>query len=64
VTPNRRPYRTRDGYLSALIYNDKQWAAFVAAVRPSWAGEHLATLEQRIRQIDAARWTSSSATRT
>jgi crotonobetainyl-CoA:carnitine CoA-transferase CaiB-like acyl-CoA transferase len=53
VTPNRRPYRTRDGYLSALVYNDKQWAAFVAAVRPPWAGEHLATLEQRISQIDA-----------
>src|ERR1700693_6457265 len=33
VTPNRRPYRTRDGYLSALVYNDKQWSAFVAAVR-------------------------------
>jgi crotonobetainyl-CoA:carnitine CoA-transferase CaiB-like acyl-CoA transferase len=53
VAPNRRPYRTRDGYISALIYNDKQWALFVEAVRPSWASDELATLEQRARQIDA-----------
>jgi crotonobetainyl-CoA:carnitine CoA-transferase CaiB-like acyl-CoA transferase len=52
VAPNRRPYRTRDGYISALVYNDKQWAAFVAAVRPPWAGEHFATLAQRAPQID------------
>ena len=51
VTPDRRPYRTKDGYISALVYNDKQWAAFVDAVRPAWAGEHLATLEQRARRI-------------
>lgn len=53
VAPNRRPYRTRDGYISALIYNDKQWASFVAAVQPPWANDELATLEQRARQIDA-----------
>jgi crotonobetainyl-CoA:carnitine CoA-transferase CaiB-like acyl-CoA transferase len=66
VTPNRRPYRTRDGYLSALVYNDKQWSAFVAAVRPPWAGEHLATLEQRIPQLDAvyARLAETFAERT
>jgi crotonobetainyl-CoA:carnitine CoA-transferase CaiB-like acyl-CoA transferase len=53
VAPNRRPYRTSDGYVSALMYNDKQWASFVQAVRPSWASDELATLEQRARQIDA-----------
>jgi crotonobetainyl-CoA:carnitine CoA-transferase CaiB-like acyl-CoA transferase len=53
VAPNRRPYRTRDGYISALIYNDKQWSLFVDAVRPPWAGEHLATVAQRAREIDA-----------
>jgi crotonobetainyl-CoA:carnitine CoA-transferase CaiB-like acyl-CoA transferase len=53
LAPNRRPYRTKDGYLSALVYNDKQWAAFVEAVRPEWAGAHLATLEQRAKRIDA-----------
>ena len=53
VAPNRRPYRTSDGYISALIYNDKQWALFVDAVRPPWASDELATVEQRARQIDA-----------
>ncbi|MCW2651101.1 MAG: hypothetical protein JWR32_2077 [Mycobacterium sp.] len=52
VAPNRRPYRTRDGYIAALIYNDKHWNAFVDAVRPPWAGDLYATLERRARQID------------
>ncbi|MGW0021952.1 CaiB/BaiF CoA transferase family protein [Rhodococcus sp. NPDC003382] len=52
VAPNRRPYRTKDGRISALVYNDKQWTAFVEAVKPTWAGPHYATLEQRARDID------------
>lgn len=52
VAPNRRPYRTRDGHISVLIYNDKQWSAFMGAVRPAWASEAFATLEQRARQIN------------
>ena len=52
VAPNRRPYRTRDGQIAALIYNDKQWSAFIEAVQPPWAGEQYATLPQRARQID------------
>ena len=35
VAPNRRPYRTSDGYIAALIYNDKHWNAFIDAVRPA-----------------------------
>jgi len=53
VEPNRRPYRTSDGYLSALVYNDKQWTAFIEAVRPPWAGDpRFATLEQRACHIE------------
>ncbi|WP_280271256.1 CaiB/BaiF CoA transferase family protein [Nocardia wallacei] len=52
VTPNRKPYRTADGYLAALVYNDKQWTAFVEAVHPPWAGPEWATLEQRAARID------------
>ena len=32
TTPNRRPYRTRDGYIGVLIYNDRQWEAFFRAI--------------------------------
>ena len=28
LTPHRNPYKTRDGYVCLLIYNDKQWRAF------------------------------------
>jgi crotonobetainyl-CoA:carnitine CoA-transferase CaiB-like acyl-CoA transferase len=53
VAPNRRPYKTKDSYIAALVYNDKQWAAFVGAVRPTWASDPgFATLELRARQID------------
>ena len=52
VAPNRRPYRTSDGYIAALIYNDKHWSAFIEAVRPRWASDLYATLERRARQID------------
>ncbi|MCB1689781.1 MAG: CoA transferase, partial [Halioglobus sp.] len=53
VSPNRRPYRTKDGQISALIYNDKQWSTFVKAVQPVWAMDpKYATLEQRARQVD------------
>jgi len=52
VAPNRRPYRTSDGYIAALIYNDKHWNAFMKAVQPPWANELYSTLEQRAREID------------
>src|SRR3954470_16716588 len=28
LSPDRRPYRTSDGYICALVYSDKQWTAF------------------------------------
>ena len=28
---DRRPYKTSDGYICAIVYNDKQWASFFAA---------------------------------
>jgi crotonobetainyl-CoA:carnitine CoA-transferase CaiB-like acyl-CoA transferase len=52
VAPNRRPYRTKDGHIAALVYNDKQWATFMKAVKPAWASDRYATLAQRARQID------------
>ena len=52
VAPNRKPYRTSDGYIAALIYNDKHWNAFIDAVQPPWATDLYSTLERRARQID------------
>lgn len=40
------------GHVAALVYNDKQWAAFVGAVSPAWADESFATLDQRAAKID------------
>lgn len=31
MAPERKPYRTSDGYVCALIYNDKQWESFFLA---------------------------------
>ena len=54
IARDRRPYKTKDGYLSALVYNDKQWAAFVAAVDPDWARDpRFANVELRAKNIDA-----------
>ncbi|WP_052214835.1 CaiB/BaiF CoA-transferase family protein [Belnapia sp. F-4-1] len=32
LSPDRRPYRTRDGHVCTMIYNDRQWRSFCAAV--------------------------------
>jgi crotonobetainyl-CoA:carnitine CoA-transferase CaiB-like acyl-CoA transferase len=52
VAPNRKPYPTKDGHISVLIYNDKHWAAFIEAVQPIWNSDVYATLERRAQQID------------
>ncbi len=52
VAPNRRPYKTKDGYVAALIYNDKHWKAFIDAVQPAWNIAEYATLAMRAKQID------------
>ena len=32
LTTHRRPYQTKDGYISLLIYNDKHWYSFLKAI--------------------------------
>jgi crotonobetainyl-CoA:carnitine CoA-transferase CaiB-like acyl-CoA transferase len=52
VARNRKPYKTKDGHVAALVYNDKQWHAFVDHVKPAWNGPEFDTLAQRAMQID------------
>jgi crotonobetainyl-CoA:carnitine CoA-transferase CaiB-like acyl-CoA transferase len=49
--PSRKPYKTKDGYVAALIYNDKHWQMFTEAVKPDWVTPEMATLAQRAQQI-------------
>ena len=32
TSPNRRPYRTRDGFVCCLVYTDRQWQTFLEVV--------------------------------
>ncbi|MDE0455702.1 MAG: CoA transferase [Chromatiales bacterium] len=54
LSPDRRPYRTRDGWIGALPYTDRQWAAlFEIAERPDLAEDpRFATLPSRLAHID------------
>lgn len=52
VSPNRKPYKTKDGHIAALVYNDRHWNAFINAVKPAWNKPEYATLELRAKQID------------
>jgi crotonobetainyl-CoA:carnitine CoA-transferase CaiB-like acyl-CoA transferase len=55
LTEYRRPYETKDGYVCALIYNDKHWKAFFALVgRGEMAADpRFASAEGRSQDFDA-----------
>ena len=54
LTPNRRPYPTKDGYVCVMPYNDKHWRSFFElAARPDLAREpRFATVTERTKNID------------
>lgn len=54
VSPSRRPYATQDGFISVLVYNDKQWKAFAQLVgKPALATDpRFASLSDRSRNVD------------
>jgi|SRR5579872_124962 len=55
LDPHRKPYATSDGFISVLVYNDKQWQRFFAlAQRPDLAADpRYASMQQRTQNISA-----------
>ncbi len=56
LSRDRRPYPTADGYLCAMIYNDKQWQAFLHAIGRAdlWeADPRFATISARSDHVDS-----------
>lgn len=55
LTPHRRPYQTADGWLCVLIYNDKHWHSFFAAIGQSerMSDPMFSSHAQRAERIDA-----------
>lgn len=54
LSPNRRPYQTRDGYIAVLPYNDRQWTRFFDAIgHPQLAADpRFATMASRTNNVD------------
>lgn len=55
LTSHRRPYETKDGHLCVLIYNDKHWRAFFAAIGQAekFESDHrFSTHTNRAKHID------------
>ncbi|MBX9452850.1 MAG: CoA transferase [Mesorhizobium sp.] len=55
LSPDRRPYQTKDGYVCALIYTDGHWQRFFAAIgRPEMpaADPRFASFVSRMAHID------------
>ena len=54
MSPDRRPYQTSDGYISVIIYNDKQWNSFfdVTGRDDLRADPMFATFAGRLANID------------
>jgi crotonobetainyl-CoA:carnitine CoA-transferase CaiB-like acyl-CoA transferase len=53
VSPNRKPYQTKDGHISALVYNDKHYRNFFAALgNPEWTTDpRFATFRSRADHV-------------
>ncbi len=55
VSKNRKPFRTKDGYVSAMMYTDRHWAAFFAAVgsKELAADSRYSDVSARTQNIDS-----------
>ncbi|MFS0646713.1 CaiB/BaiF CoA transferase family protein [Siminovitchia sp. 179-K 8D1 HS] len=54
TSPYRKPYKTKDGYIGVMIYNDKQWKAFfeVADRKDLAKDERFSNMASRTKHID------------
>jgi crotonobetainyl-CoA:carnitine CoA-transferase CaiB-like acyl-CoA transferase len=54
LSPDRRPYKTSDGYVCVIVYNDKQWTSFFEATGRDdlRADPRFATFAARAQNID------------
>jgi len=54
LTPNRRPYKTSDGYVAVLAVTTEQWRRLFGAIdRPELADDpRFSTMEARVKNID------------
>jgi crotonobetainyl-CoA:carnitine CoA-transferase CaiB-like acyl-CoA transferase len=56
VSANRKPYRTRDGFIGVLVYNDRHWVSFFKLIgrEDLIADPRFASPSARVRNVDAA----------
>ncbi|MBB5216395.1 CaiB/BaiF CoA transferase family protein [Parapusillimonas granuli] len=55
LSPERRPYQTRDGHICALVYTDKQWRGFLREIGRETLMEEdarFSTYAQRSQNVD------------
>ena len=55
TAPDRKPYRTSDGHIGLMIYNDKQWRSFFALIgNPDWSRDPVfVSMTSRTQNIQA-----------
>lgn len=53
LSPQRRPYQTRDSFIGVMIYNDKHWSNFFDAIgNPEWCKKPIfANISERTNNI-------------
>ena len=53
-SPNRKPYKTKDGFIAVLPYNDEQWLRFLKFIKKEYLikTKKFSTLENRNKNVD------------
>ena len=53
LSPQRRPYQTKDSFIGVMIYNDKHWSNFFSAIgNPEWSKKPIfANISERTNNI-------------